>query len=251
MKNKSFHFAVGLILSLVASTAGLGQVKANNYIELYTGASWLGGDPTKNDYSNPAAGFAKTPGITFGIHGSYYLNAHFGIGGLFSYTEYGMKSDQLAAGTDAAYGTAYGEAKVTSYQTISFLIGPVYSMKALDWLIIDYRVVAGVSTTTSPQIDYSLLDQNDAGQPVSYNFYQNKSTASALGMQAGVGARIRVYKGIGVSVRADYFYSKPNFSLSYTGVQNYSPAGRYITNYNEPFSGINTSFGITYRLGKN
>jgi hypothetical protein len=226
------------------------KLKSKSFIGINIGQSWLGGNVTKNDYKDPTAGFARNPGISFGLDGAYYFHRFIGVGGVFSFSEYGMHSDSLAAGTDAAYGTAAGSAKVGVYKSLNFLVGPYFSLPLTKWLTIDYRVLGGVTNTTSPRLDFSLLDQDDKGNAVSYNYFQNKSTAPAFGFQTGVGLRVTVFRGIALTLKGDYFYSKPNFKIEYSGIQNVSPALRYINQYNQYFSGFNLSLGIAYTIGK-
>jgi hypothetical protein len=227
------------------TTKAQDKLKGNSFIGINIGQSWLGGNVAKNNYNDPTSGFARNPGISFGLDGAYYLSRFIGIGGLFSYSEYGMHSDQLAAGTDYAYGTDFGSAQTGVYKSTNFLVGPYFSYPATKWLTFDYRLLGGVSHTINPAILYTL---EDAGK--FYYYSQNKVSASAFGFQTGIGLRAHIFRGITITLRGDYFYSNPDFNIAYTGIQNVSPALRYINNYHQPFAGINANLGVAYSFGK-
>jgi hypothetical protein len=51
-------------------------------------------------------------------------------------------------------------------------------------------------------------------------------------------------------LKGNYFYSKPDFDVTYSGVQNVSPTFRNIDSYNQPVAGFSITFGMAYQFRK-
>jgi opacity protein-like surface antigen len=77
---------------------------------------------------------------------------------------------------------------------------------------------------------------------------QEKSTANSFGFDLGAGVSYPVIPKLAINLRADYFYSDPDFKISNTNRQN--NAGRLVSEYHQPLTGINISLGIAYRFSR-
>jgi hypothetical protein len=63
----------------------------------------------------------------------------------------------------------------------------------------------------------------------------------------GAGLTYRVYKCLGINLRTDFFYTKPDFTITNTLRNN--AAGRYVPEYNESLAGVNVSLGVSLFFG--
>ena len=108
------------------------------------------------------------------------------------------------------------------------------------------RVLGGISRTLTPDIYGTVINQPDETDPISIStFVQTSGVANAFGFQTGLGLRYNIFEHLILSLRGDYFYSKPD--LSFDNI-NRSNSGRILTSYNQPISGFNATFGIGYQF---
>jgi hypothetical protein len=214
-----------------------------SFIGVTGGLSVPGGNYSKGDYSNDKSGFAKT-GFNIGITGAWYFKkSHWGIGGILSYTHYGFKNAQSIAD---GYKEAFDVDSTTAYikgsnQTVNILIGPYYNI-AFGKFNLDLRVLGGVVNATLPGNEIYLEEGIDN------HLTQKKATATAFGWQGGASLRYAITSHIGVLAGLDYFYSKPDFTVE--NENRPVNAGRKISAYNEPISGIQANVGVVYTFGK-
>ena len=209
------------------------------------GSSIPFGNFTKTDFTNPDAGFAAAGG-NIGLTGTYMLNKHIGISALASYHRYGVKGLQtLADGFKESFAldSTTVDTKGSNY-SLNLLIGPIYSFSVgkKKNISIDSRILAGFVSAHLAGNQVFFEDQ------AASTFSQNTATANTFGLQLGSGARYSVSTHVGVSLNVDYFYSKPDFQISYENRNN--NAGRWVKNYNQPINGLNTNLSIVYLLSR-
>lgn len=231
---KTISIFIIIITSLVTVS-----VNAQNYIGITGGFSSVSGNFSKTDYSDLKSGFASSGG-NIGITGVYFFSKHFGINALVSYQGYGFKGVQnLADGYkedfDIDSSTIY--IKKNNY-TLNFFVGPYYSFPITDNFSIDLRVLLGLTNAHLAGNEVYLEDQADG------TFSQKAAAATTLGLQGGAAMKYHLTRHLGLMVNADYYYTKPDFSI--TNINRYNNAGREINTYNQAISGINLNLSVVY-----
>ncbi|MDQ1086607.1 outer membrane beta-barrel protein [Siphonobacter sp. SORGH_AS_1065] len=223
-------------LILFIPTLTFAQTNPRSFVEVFGGWSGISGNFSQSNYANPRSGFARS-GSVGGIQGAWFWGKHFGLGLSISQADYGVRTQPLAEGYREDFDV--DQAIVTSkhYRLHSFLAGPYYSF-AFNKFTLDLRGLAGFSTATLPLLRVALEDESV--------FTQNKSTATSFAYQLGAGVRWAFLPHFGLSLRADYASTKPDFSVSYTNINNTS--GRMISSYHEKISGVNGTLGLSYQF---
>ena len=199
--------------------------------------------PISGSYATPS-GFAKT-GTHFALEGAYYFSKYIGIGGTLSTSAFSIDTKTIAAGYLENYDCDSASSKARSYNTFNFYVGPYFSFP-INKLTIDLRVLGGISRTLTPDIIGTVINEYGGPNEGSVStFVQTSGVANAFGFQSGIGLRYNVFEHLILSLRGDYFYSKPD--LSFDNV-NRSNSGRILTSYNQPISGVSATFGIGYQF---
>lgn len=238
MKNKLY-----LTLAVCLLGSGLfGQEKAASFIGVTGGYALATGNLTNNDYSDPNSGYANSSGMNIGLDGAYYFHKNIGIGGVFSGTGFYCKglqtmSDGYKEDFDVDSSTVYATGR---YATYNFLVGPYFSFP-VNKFTFDIRVTGGVVFAKTPEFKVDLEDQTAA------TFYQKSSSATAFGFQLGAGVRYSVLENLCVKLNADFYYSNPDFKI--TNENRVVNAGRLITRYHQPITGVYVNLGIAYQFG--
>jgi len=208
-----------------------------------SGLSTPFGNYVKTDYDDPKSGFTKS-GSDFGVTATYFLNKNFGISALVSYHKYAFNGVQnMANGLKESFDvdSVYLETNGDNH-TLNILVGPYYSLPIGKKLSVDLRVLVGYVNASLEGNNVILTD----GGVTDPEFYQKPATASTFGLQAGTALRYNISSSFAVMLNADYFYSKPNFTID--NVNRLNNAGRKIDSYNQPITGINTNITLVYLL---
>jgi hypothetical protein len=234
-----------------SGTSNEGGLIPRSFIEFSGGASIPMGNFAAKDASGPisgsystASGFAKT-GNHFEIDGAFFFSPHIGVGGSISTSSFSIDTKTIAAGYLENYDCDSASAKARTYNTINLFIGPYLSFPFAK-VAIDIRLLGGISRTLTPDIVGTVI--NVYGGPTegsTSTFVQTSGVANAFGLQAGIGIKYNIFGHFILSVRGDYFYSKPD--LSFDNI-NRSNTGRILNSYNQPISGFNTTLGIGYQF---
>lgn len=238
-----------LILASCFSISVFAQEKGPSFIGLSGGASMPFGNwgkskliisPTK--FVNDPAGFAALGGLG-GVEGAWFFSKHIGIGGLFSYANYKTKDlATLSAGYQRSFDVDSVHTTAGSYKMLNILPGVYFNYPLLKKLSFTGRVLAGITNVTTPQVAVAVYDGGIYdGTPV-----QKKGTKTNYMADLGVGLSYPVIKCLAISLKADYFYSKPDISIQNTLRQN--SAGRRVDQYNQAMSGMNVTLGVAYLL---
>ncbi len=249
---KTQLFLLIFIIILLFSKVSFAQdtPRAKSFIEISGGIS----NPTGNFASsaltnniqstyNSTDGYAQL-GSHFAINGAWYLTPNFGVGGTLSTSSYSVNANALANEIINSFDCDSATASARNYNTISVLVGPYYAIR-LGHLTIEARVLAGITNTTTPDFIMQAINLAGGSDPESIStFVQKSGTATALGLDAGIGIKFALAKHLGLVLRTDYFYSKPKLSFDNVGRQN--NAGRLVTSYNQPIAGVNSTFGVCY-----
>jgi len=205
------------------------------------GYTIVSGNFAKTGYSDLTSGFAAN-GVNVGLNGNYRIKGNVGIKAVAAYTAFGHKGLQnLGAGfkEDFAVDSVTVYRKGANY-SISLLVGPYYDIN-LDnnWLLSLYATAGLVNTHLAGyQVD---LEDNDAS-----SFSQKETSKSTIGINCGTEVHYKLSDHFSVGLSAAYYYSKPNFAIE--NVNRKNNAGRLITSYNQPVTGINTNLMLSYNL---
>jgi opacity protein-like surface antigen len=189
-------------------------------------------------------GYASTGG--FGaLNGAYFFSKHFGIGGLVSYGTYSLKNvDSLSQGYQQSFDVDTTRTTPTNYTQFNFLPGIYFNSTVAKKLSVTARALVGISYATTPQISVSIEDGGVFDPPV----VQESASKTSFAFDVGAGLSYALKKCLAINLNADYFYSKPDFTINNT-VRN-NNAGREISEYNQPLDAVNISLGIAYLFCK-
>ena len=127
-------------------------------------------------------------------------------------------------------------------QTYSMLIGPVYTMSLAKKLDLDFRLLVGFVNASLAGNSMTLTD----GGVTDPTFYQAVSWANTFGGQLGAAIRYSIGDHMGIALNADFFYSKPDFTVN--NINRVNNNGREIFSYNEPIEGLNGNLTLYYIL---
>lgn len=192
--------------------------------------------------SDPS-GYAKNGGIG-GVEGAYFFSRHFGIGGLVNYAAYKTNIKPLSDGYQDSFDVDQVTTTAGSYKLWNVMPGLYFDLPIMKKLAFTARALAGISHATTPSVAVDVEDGgNDDG-----TFEQKEASKTAFAFDLGAGLSYRVVKCIAINLRADYFETKPDFTIDNT--QRLNNAGRLINSYDQPLSAINISLGVAYVLGK-
>jgi hypothetical protein len=188
-------------------------------------------------------GYAK-PGGFFSVDGAWFFSKHFGIGGLFKYGTYDLKGvDSLSQGYEESFDVDTTRTTVTNYKQWSILPGIYYNQSILKKLAFTARVLVGVAHSSTPEINVGIEDGGIPDPAV----VQSSASKTSFAADAGVGLVYNLTRCIGIRLRADYFYTKPDLSIANSGRNN--NAGREVSDYDQALSSVNFSLGVAYTFG--
>jgi opacity protein-like surface antigen len=194
------------------------------------------------NFVNDPSGFAANGGV-YALDGGWYFSKHFAIGAMINYATYNTKDiGTLSRGYQQSFDVDSVHTTAGSYTIFNFLPGIYFNYPIVKKLSVTARALAGITSATTPNIAVAVYD----GGIYDGTFEQKSATKSAFGFDLGAGLGYSVTKSWAVNLRADYFYSKPDFTINNTLRQN--RAGRLVTEYNQPLTSINFSLGVAYVL---
>jgi len=237
--------AIALVWASVLSASA--QEKGPSFIGVYGGASIPTGNWGKSkliisttDYANDPAGFAAIGGLG-GVEGAWFFSKHIGIGGLFSYATYNTKDlSTLSLGYEQSLDVDSVHTTAGSYKIWNLMPGVYFNYALAKKLSFTGRVLAGITTVTTPDIQVAVYD----GGVYDGTPEQKSATKTSYILDAGAGLSYKVIKHLAVNLKADYFYSKPDIPFENTLRQN--RAGRLVPEYDQPLMGLNVSLGVSY-----
>lgn len=238
-----YVFSILLTLSITIHSFGqIGTAKAElegpkSFIGLNAGYITLFGDVTSADYNNVKAGFANSSSYCVSADGAIYFLKYLGIGALTGYTTYGVHDvDKL--------NSSNGDFTVSSsknYTDYHFLIGPYFGIPIGTGLTLETRALIGAFSATTPEYKYNYTGNNILPLPPTPSSYTQKSSTNVgLGLDGGVGLRIKIISHLSAAARLDYLIGMPKVDVKYDG------------NSNKPESSYTQNFGaFTAQIGAN
>jgi opacity protein-like surface antigen len=247
---KTTNILILLIAALSFSTASFAQEKPAAFIGIEGGVSIPLGNFGKwstasslmsiNGTVNDVSGWAKVGG--FGaLNGAWFFSRHFGIGGLFKYGTYHLQHvDSLSQGYEESFDVDTTRTTTTSYKMWSIMPGLYFNLPLAKRFTLTARALAGIAHSTTPNITVSIEDGGVFDQSV----IQESASKTAFAFDLGAGLRYGINQCIALDLRADYFYTKPDFTIQNEGRNN--NAGREVNEYDQALSSVNFSLGIAY-----
>ncbi|HEV3327022.1 MAG TPA: outer membrane beta-barrel protein [Puia sp.] len=250
------------LTALCISTASFAQQKpanspANfpaNFIEVEGGVSLPLGNFGKTSTAtslvsfkgtiNDLHGYAKA-GAFGAVDGAWFFSKHFGLGGMFKYGTYNLKGvDSLSYGYEESFDVDTTRTTPTNYKMWSIMPGLYYNLAIAGKFAFTARALAGMAYATTPRIYVNIEDGGVTDPPA----IQNSASKAAFAFDLGAGFRYNILKCLSVNLKADYFYTKPDFAI--TNSTRITDAGREISQYDQPLESINFSLGVAYQFGR-
>ena len=238
------------LTALCMSASVFAQQKPATFIEVDGGASlplgnW-GATATASSLMsikgtvNDIHGWANVGG--FGaLDGAWFFSKHFGVGGMFKFGTYGLKKvDSLSQGYEESFDVDTTKTHATHYQLWSILPGLYVNLPLAHRFTFTARGMVGLADASTPQFTVNIIDGGVPDPPV----IQQSATKAALALDLGAGLRYNILRFLAIQLRADYFYTKPDFAIQNEGRNN--NAGREVSSYNQPLSSFNASLGVAY-----
>ncbi len=196
-------------------------------------------DGTVNDKN----GYAK-PGGFFSVDGAWFFSKHFGVGGLFRYGTHPLKDvDSLSQGYEESFDVDTTRTTTTNYKQWSILPGLYFNEQLTKKLALTARALVGIAHSSTPAINVGIEDGGIPDPAV----VQASASKTSFALDGGVGLLYSLTRCIGVRLKADYFYTKPDFTIQNSGRNN--NAGREVTEYDQPLASVNFSLGVAYTFG--
>jgi opacity protein-like surface antigen len=211
-----------------------------NFGKTRTASSLMSIKGTVNDVD----GWAKA-GAFGAVDGAWFFSKHFGLGGMFKYGTYNLKGvDSLSQGYEESFDVDTTRTTPTNYKMWSIMPGVYYNLAIAGKFSFIARALAGMAYATTPRIYVNIEDGGVTDAPV----IQNSASKAAFAFDLGAGFRYNILKCLSVNLKADYFYTKPDFNI--TNAVRINNAGREVTQYNQPLESVNFSLGVAYQFGK-
>lgn len=251
---KSFKIITFLAAAIAISTAASAQQKPANFIGVEGGISLPLGNFGKASTAtaltsiegtvDDPSGYAKAGGF-FAVDGAWFFSRYFGVGGMFKYGTYNLKHvDSLSQGYEESFDVDQTSTTVTNYKMWSVMPGIYFDLPLAKKFSLTARALAGISHTTTPNITVAIEDGGVEDPPV----VQSSASKTAFAFDGGVGLRYSILRCLAVNLRADYFYTKPDFTIANSGRNN--NAGREVTQYDQALSSVNFTLGIAYQFSR-
>jgi hypothetical protein len=216
---KKFLVMVGALLVAIALTAQEKKVQKDlkSYMTINVGPSFPVGDFSSINEDNENAGYAKT-GFNIDLTYGYKFVPQFAVevSGLYNFN--GIDKSILGGLTDA---------KVDHFQVIGFMAGPVYVNNVNEKASYSFRLRGGYATVNSPRLKYAgetLVTEDWAGSFI-WSF--------------GLNTKFNLSKKAFFAINADYYQTKPEFTVDALGET--ISAKQYVNIIN-----ANIGFGIRF-----
>jgi opacity protein-like surface antigen len=227
---------IGLLL--IVASSGFSQ---RNYVGLSFGSS-LPNEEFAAKSILEDGGYAL-PGFVVEFSGAYIFDYYIGIAGTFTFSSNSPDRSQLGEDLKAAVpGPIPPDTKVQlkmgNWLYSNLMAGPVITIPV--WILnFDLRGVAGLSFLMSPPWELTVI----AGQD---EYFESRSGQNLnFAYMLGAGIRFNVRESYAIRLSADYFRSKPSFSVDENGLVG-SITGK--SNYEMSVGTVNLNLGIAYRF---
>lgn len=249
---KSFKIIAFLTAAIITSTATTAQQRPANFIGVEGGISLPLGNFGKASTAtaltsikgtvNDPSGYAKAGGF-FAVDGAWFFSKYLGVGGMFKYGTYNLKHvDSLSQGYQESFDVDKTSTSVTNYKMWSVMPGLYFDLPIAKKFSVTARALAGVAHASTPTITVAIED----GGVEDPSVIQSSASRTAFAFDGGVGLRYSILRCLAINLRADYFYTKPDFTIANSGRNN--NAGREVSEYDQALSSLNFTLGVAYQF---
>jgi len=213
-----------------------------SYLGLSFGASLPSEEFAKKSLAEDG-GYAL-PGFVIEFSGAYVFDYYIGIAGTFTFSSNPPDRDALKQDLiDAITGPVPPEIEEVifnhgAWMYSNLMAGPFFTIP-IAFMNLDFRAVAGLSVLLSPP--WELTVHTSEG---TYFTSRSGNTASFAYM-LGTGIRFHINSNYAIRVSADYFHSKPTFSVNENSAVG-AATGK--STYDMSVGTINLNIGIAYRF---
>lgn len=224
-----------LFLSLTAAYA---QDDKRGFIGIGIGPSVPFSDFASTNQDNDDAGYALTGGhlnLSFG----YLIGAHLGIAASLTGTSNSVDESALEADFRDEYPGANWNIDADRWRLGALLVGGLASFPASDNLDVDFKVMIGALSFTSPEVRATA-----SSGPLNYSARREEKTVTTGAFDIGAGIRYRVANSIALMANADFISANPRFEDVTTTTSFGSSSSTYDYHYNA----LNITLGIGFLL---
>lgn len=219
-------------------TSGYSQ---RNYLGLSFGSSIPSEEFAKKSLYEDG-GYAL-PGFVIEFSGVYIFDYYLGIAGTFTFSSNSPDRDQLGEDIKEAIPgplppDVQVDMKMGNWMYSNIMAGPILTIPV--WkLNFDFRGVAGLSFLISPPQELYIKSGDE-------EFFERRSGQTVnFAYMLGTGIRFNVNSYYAIRLSADYYRSKPSFTVDENGLVG-SITGK--TSYDMNVGTLNLNIGIAYRF---
>ncbi len=242
---KNFITILFLATSFTASFAQLSDEK-RHYVSINAGVSNPLGDYSSTSETNDNAQYAAT-GIAANFEGAFYFTNMLGVGASIGNFRNTLNQREIKKQLDndlqnssfTSYDLKYG-----SWVNTYALVGP-YLAIPFNKITLDFKVLGGFMSSTSPQLDIKLYEP---GNPT-YNISQNSSTAAAFAYNIGAGMRFNFNSRWALKANVDYISANQSMEVTTTTIYN-SNYTKETETQNVNVTSLNGTIGVAFQFVK-
>ncbi|MCC7296955.1 MAG: hypothetical protein IT244_01375 [Bacteroidia bacterium] len=225
----------------------VGQVEERKgYVAIHLGSSNPTGDYGSDNFDNSEAAFAKG-GAVFDISFGYKLLPNLGLTAVWRGQANSFDAATYAQSMENYLGAGYVSVQRSPYSIGGIMAGVYGSYPTKYKLIIEPRVLCGISTATLPALN--TMAYNHAGTKL-VTWSQEEATTIAFSYIIGAGSRVDLSKKFCLFLNLDYYAARANWynvqEISYGHATGTSETNFY--NFSHKFSTVNFSGGFGFKF---
>jgi hypothetical protein len=235
MRRIGFIFILGGIL-----TIGLNGQRS--YLGLSFGASMPSEEFAKKSLEEDG-GYAL-PGFVIDFSAAYVFDYYLGIAGTFTFSSNPPDRDKLQQDLiDAITEPVPAEIQEVffnqgSWMYSNLMAGPFLTLP-IAFMNLDFRAVAGISILLSPSWELTVRTDEET------YFTKHSGNTASFAYMLGTGIRFHINENYAIRVSADYFHSRPTFSINEDSAVG-NATGK--STYDMSVGTINLNLGIAYKF---
>lgn len=142
-----------------------------------------------------------------------FKNQPWGLISSFNFSDYAFDNEALETELDSRTDGDW-TVKESNYKITSLNLGLSYNLQLGRKIVLSFRVMTGLATTTFPSLEESWTSQYYTPRSTSIH----GSKAKSLNVLFGTGFRIKLFKSINWLVDCSYLGNKAKFDITATGV---------------------------------
>lgn len=166
---------------------------------------------TRNLVAEFSEGARSKGGFEVGLEGAYYPGRHWGIGGQISFTSFPISTDDLIF-DDEEIGQISAELITQSIGTLNFTVGPHFTHRFNPQTLLQLKAGAGISGGAKGQVSVKVREEFDDSIEEDEIPLLSYEPSSAFRLNGGAALTRMLGEELGITLYADYNYSKPDFA---------------------------------------